>query len=223
MRITTKCGIRLVSEHRPSHKIKSYDLSRDHIMLSVENSLKNFNTDYIDTLLLHRPDYLFNAKIISETFLELHKQGKVKRFGVSNFSTSQFDLLHKYHDLCTNQIEISLMQREAFENGTLDQMQKLNITPTAWSPLGGGILLKVSEDARIKNIQSAINALAKRYSASTDQILYAWLRKHPSGIIPVLGTSKLERIKSAIQSLSIDLTHEEWYMLWQAAIGKEVD
>ena len=223
MRITTKCGIKLVSENRPSHSIKSYDLSKGHIMYSVENSLKNLNTDYIDTLLLHRPDYLFNPHEIAEAFSELKNQGKVNHFGVSNFSPSQFDLLHSIYPLCTNQVEISLLHREAFEDGTLNQLQKFGITPTAWSPIGGGVLLKESQDPKIVKIQEVIGLLAKKYDAKKDQILLAWLKKHPSGIVPVLGTSKISRIQSAKESLSIQLTHEEWYMLWQAAIGREVD
>ncbi len=223
MRITTKCGIKLVSEHRPLHKIKSYDLSRGHIISSVENSLVNLNTDYLDTLLLHRPDYLFDAHEIAEAFTDLKKAGKVRYFGVSNFSTAQFDLLNSFTPLCTNQIEISLLQREAFENGLLNQCQKLGIAPTAWSPLGGGVLFKPKGDPKIERILKAIHVLTAKYDADIDQILLAWLRKHPSGIVPVLGTSKISRIQKAKESLSIDLTHEEWYMLWEAAIGKEVD
>ena len=223
MRITTKCGIKLVSENRPEHKIKSYDLTADHIEASVEKSLASLQTDYIDVMLLHRPDYLFDPYEIAEAISKLKKEGKVLAFGVSNFSPSQFDLLNSLTPLVTNQVEISLLHRNAFEDGTLDQCQKLKVIPSAWSPLGGGLLFKDSTDSKVKSIQKTLAILAEKYNAATDQILYAWLRKHPAGIIPVLGTSKIERIQAAHKALEISLTHEEWYMLWEAALGREID
>ena len=161
MRITTKCGIKLVSENRPEHRIKSYDLTKDHIKQSVENSLLALHTDYIDTLLLHRPDYLLNPHEIAASFTALKKEGKVKYFGVSNFSVSQFDLLQEIFPLCTHQVEISLLHREAFENGILDQCQKWGIRPTAWSPLGGGILMSPSHDNNISEVQTIIAELGE--------------------------------------------------------------
>ena len=222
MRITTKCGIKMVSENRPEHQIKSYNLTKDHIKRSVENSLLALHTDHIDTLLLHRPDYLLDPHEIAAAFTELENEGKVKYFGVSNFSVSQFELLQEIFPLCTHQVEVSLLHREAFENGVLDQCQKWGITPTAWSPLGGGALLKSSEDQEMTEVQKKITTLCEKYDAQPDQVLLAWLRKHPAGIVPVLGTSKLSRIKNAKESLKIHLTHEEWYMLWQAATGTEI-
>lgn len=222
MRITTKCGIKMVSENRPEHQIKSYNLTKDHIKRSVENSLLALHTDHIDTLLLHRPDYLLDPHEIAAAFTELENEGKVKYFGVSNFSVSQFELLQEIFPLCTHQVEVSLLHREAFENGVLDQCQKWGITPTAWSPLGGGALLKSSVDQYMTEVQKKITTLCEKYDAQPDQVLLAWLRKHPAGIVPVLGTSKLSRIKNAKESLKIHLTHEEWYMLWQAATGTEI-
>ncbi len=223
IRITTKCGIKLVSENRPNHLIKSYDLTPEHIEASVEKSLKSLHTDYLDVLLLHRPDYLFNPYEIAEVFSKLKKEGKVLTFGVSNFSPSQFDLLNSLTPLITNQVEISLLHRNAFEDGTLDQCQKLNVIPSAWSPLGGGLLFGDSSDKKIQAIQKVLAGLSEKYNAAADQILYAWLRKHPAGIIPVLGTSKIERIQAAHKALNISLTHEEWYQLWEASLGREID
>jgi predicted oxidoreductase len=223
IRITTKCGIKMVSKNRPEHQIKSYDLTKDHIKRSVENSLLALYTDHIDTLLLHRPDYLFDPHIIAEAFTELKNEGKVKYFGVSNFSVSQFELLQEIFPLCTHQVEVSLLHREAIENGVLDQCQKWGITPTAWSPLGGGALLKSSEHKDMAEVQKKITTLCEKHDAQMDQVLLAWLRKHPAGIVPVLGTSKLSRIKNAKDSLKINLTHEEWYLLWQAATGTEIE
>ncbi|WP_411028957.1 aldo/keto reductase family oxidoreductase [Spongiimicrobium sp. 3-5] len=223
MRIITKCGIKMMAPQRPDHKLKSYDLSKGHILDSVENSLKNLHTDYIDLLLLHRPDYLLNPHEIAETFEKLKKEGKVKHFGVSNFTTSQFNLLNTFTPLVTNQIEVSVLHRNAFADGTLDQCLQLNTIPMAWSPLGGGSLFQKSDKSNVKAIQKTLGQLADKYNLAIDQMLYVWLRKHPSGIIPVLGTSKIERIEAACEALKTTITHEEWYMLWQAAIGKEID
>ena len=222
IRITTKCGIKMVSENRPEQKIKSYDLTKKHIKRSVENSLIALQTEYIDTLLLHRPDFLFDPHDIADAFIELEREGKVNHFGVSNFSTSQFDLLHSIFPLISHQVEISLLNIKSFENGVLNQCQKFCVKPLAWSPMGGGALLKKSNDPLIIKIQKQISVLCEKYNVGADQILLAWLRKHPTDIIPVLGTSKLSRIKSANDSLKINITHEDWYFLWQAATGKEI-
>ncbi len=223
MRITTKCGIKMISDNRPDHKVKSYDLSAKHIKESVELSLASLNTDYIDVLLLHRPDYLFNPHEIAEAFETLKQSGKVLEFGVSNFTPSQFDVLHSFTPLVTNQVEISILHRNAFEDGTLDQCQKHKIIPAAWSPLGGGSLFGETTSPEINAIKKVLDSLSEKYNAAHDQLLYAWLRKHPAGIVPVLGTSKLERIQTAHKALDITLTHEEWYMLWEAALGREID
>ena len=128
----------MVSKNRPQHQIKSYDLTKDHIKRSVENSLLSLYTDHIDTLLLHRPDYLLDPHEIAEAFTELENEGKVKYFGVSNFSVSQFELIQEIFPLCTHQVEASLLHREPFKNGVLDQCQKWGITPTSMVTTGGG-------------------------------------------------------------------------------------
>ena len=222
VQITTKCGIKLICEERPTHKVKSYDSSANHILQSTENSLKELGIDQIDLLLLHRPDYLMNPSEIAVAFEQLKRAGKVKHFGVSNFSPSQFDLLNSYTPLLTNQVEVSITHRNAFEDGTLDQCIKHKIQPTAWSPLGGGTIFGESEDITIQAIQKVAKTLGEKYGAGIDQILLAWINKHPSRIVSVLGTSKIKRVEAALKALEITLTHEEWYELWQAAIGEEV-
>ena len=219
LQITTKCGIRLITPNRPKHTVKSYDSTKEHILWSTENSLQELGVDHLDVLLLHRPDYLMHPQEVAEAITQLKFAGKVKTFGVSNFSPSQFELLHSLTPLVTNQVEISLLHRDTFEDGTLDQLLRHKITPTAWSPLGGGALFTKDADPKIK---AALDTIAEKHNATIDQILIAWLRKHPAGIIPVLGTTKIKRIEQAKAALSITLSHEEWYTLWEAAIGKEV-
>lgn len=222
IQITTKCGIRLMTPNRPEHRIKSYDATTKHIIWSAENSLQQLGVDVLDVLLIHRPDYLMNPHEIAEAVEQLKQAGKIRTFGVSNFTPSQFDLLNSFTPLVTNQIEISLLHRNAFEDGTLDQCIKLGIPPTAWSPFGGGAIFSKSDDADLLRIQGVLNQLSKQHNASTDQLLLAWLRKHPSGIIPIVGSSKIERIAKAKAALDINLSHEDWYKLWEAALGHEV-
>jgi predicted oxidoreductase len=222
IQITTKCGIKLITPNRPNHTIKSYDSTREHIIQSAENSLKALSIEAIDLLLIHRPDYLMDASEIAAAFSDLKEAGKVKHFGVSNFTPSQFELLSSFTPLVTNQLEISVLHRNAFEDGTLDQCQKYNIQPTAWSPLGGGALFGVTADESIIRIQKVLAELGEKHQASPDQLLYAWLLKHPAKIVPVLGTTKLERVKAAIEAREMVLSHEDWYTIWEAAIGEEV-
>lgn len=222
IQITTKCGIKMVSDNRPKHSIKSYDLSKKHIIHSAENSLKFLETDYIDVLLLHRPDYLMDPNEIAEAFEILKTSGKVKHFGVSNFTPAQFDMLNHFTPLITNQVEVSITHLDCFEDGTLFQCQKNNITPTAWSPLGGGNIFGLSDDPKIIRIREVGNVLANKYDIGLDQLLLAWIAKHPSGIIPVVGTSKIERIKSALNAMDINISKEDWYQLWKASTGEEI-
>ncbi len=222
MQIITKCGINLVTPNRPEYKIKSYNTSKDHILNSVEKSLENLQTDYIDLLLIHRPSPLMNPNEIAEAFSQLRKSGKVREFGVSNFTTSQFELLNHFFPLCTNQVEASLTCIAPFEDGTFDQSLKYGCKPMAWSPLGGGAIFGNQASGNSESIRIKSNNLQEKYNAGMDQILLAWLLKHPANILPVLGTTKTNRISDAIKSLEIDLSDEEWFALLEASKGKEV-
>ncbi len=222
LQIITKCGIRRVCKQRPDHRIKSYDSSKAHIIWSAENSLKELNIDSIDLLLLHRPDWLMQPDEVAEAFHQLQEAGKVKAFGVSNFTPSQFDLLNDRFPLVTNQVEISILHRNSFEDGTLDQCLKHHIRPQAWSPMGGGAIFNKGGNEQVNRIQDVLNPLSAKYNATPDQILLAWLLRHPAGIQPVLGTTKIERVRAAVKALEIQLLQAEWYDLWQAATGKKI-
>lgn len=221
IQIVTKCGIMLKCSERPEYRLKHYNASKAHIIQSVENSLEAFRTDYIDLLLIHRFDYLLAIDEVAEAFTALKTEGKVRSFGVSNFTTSQFEMLDSVFPLITNQVEISLLQRSCFSNGILDQAQKLRRAPMAWSPLASGRFLS-EEDPAARRILLVAKPLMEKYNATLDQIYINWLLMHPSNIIPIIGTSKIERIQSACQAQSFKMTVEEWYELWIAADGKDV-
>lgn len=220
IKIITKCGINMLTPNRPHHAIKSYDTSSAHITKSVEQSLLNFHTDYIDTLLIHRPDLLIDVEEVAATISTLKKSGKIKTFGVSNFTTSQVALLHKYIPVEHHQVEISVTNLNAFDNGVLDQCQLENIEAQSWSPMGNGLFTDNTEQHT--RILAEANSLSKAYNCSVNQILLAFLYAHPNQIAPVIGTTKIERIIEAKNAMEIVLKREDFYQLWSASTGKEV-
>ena len=222
IQIVTKCGIRMVSENRPQNKIKSYDTSKAYMTAAVENSLRELHTDRIDLLLIHRPDPLMNPSEIAETIEGLRLSGKVLHFGVSNFTPSQFEMLDNFTHLCTNQVEISLGHVDTLFDGTLDQLMLKQRHPMAWSPLGSGKFFTEAKDESTRRAHKGAQALAEKYNVGVDQLLLMWLLKHPSGVLPVLGTAVLDRIKGAIKTLDLEIEREDWFELLEAARGFEV-
>jgi predicted oxidoreductase len=218
MEIITKCGIKLLSDKRPDHKIKHYDTSKEHIVWSVENSLKMLATDRIDVLLLHRPDPLLNPNEVAEAFEQLKQQGKVLYFGVSNFSSAQFEMLQSFlsFPLVTNQIELSLFKNDNLFNGTVSTLMKHRICPMAWSPLGGG---KYFENNQVKN--SSQN-LSEHYNSSLPQLLLAWLMNHPASIFPILGTTRPDRIEDGVKSIELNLTRQHWFEILKWVTERDV-
>jgi len=224
MEIVTKCGIKLISKNRPDHTLHHYDTSRDHIVTSVENSLKALQTDRIDLLLIHRPNPFMDADDTANGLREVVESGKVINVGVSNFSPPQFDLLASRLDkpLVCNQIEIHALRLTPFLDGTIDHLEKLRIAPMAWSPLGGGALMS-SHEAHARRVRTAMLEVGKEFDgAGVDQIALAWLLAHPSGIIPVIGTNKPERITRMVKAAEIRLSREQWFKIWIASLGHPV-
>lgn len=215
MELITKCDIKFPSAKRPATWIKHYDTSKEHILWSVENSLKMFHTDRLDLLLIHRPDPLMDPHEVAEAFTQLKKEGKVLHFGVSNFTTSQFRMLQKHLPvpLVTNQIEISLSRIDSFFNGDLDLMLELGVSPMAWSPLGGGKLMADERDMFGK---------ATKYNASYSQLALAWLLRHPSKIFPVIGTTQPDRIKEAAKAIDIHIDRQDWFEMLKWVMGTEM-
>ncbi|PTL83627.1 aldo/keto reductase family oxidoreductase [Vitiosangium sp. GDMCC 1.1324] len=223
MELVTKCGIMLVNPARPGNRLKHYDYSRQHIVESVERSLRNLATDYLDVLLLHRPSPLLDPHEVAEALRSLVEQGKVRHVGVSNFTPAQFDMLASWLSvsLVTNQVELHPLRLEPFLDGTLDQCLQRRISPMAWSPLAGGRLMHGEGEAE-RRVRAVLVELGRKYGADLDQLLYAWLLRHPSRIIPVLGTNQLERITSAARALSLPLELQDWFAVWSASTGAEV-
>ena len=221
MQIVSKCGIRLVSAHRPAHQIKSYDTSAEHVMASVDASLRALQTDCLDVLLIHRPDCLLRADEFARCAEDLRQAGKVRHVGVSNFNVHQFNLLHHHTRLVTNQIEWSPLHMQPLEDGTLDQAQMLGLRPMIWSPLAGGGLF-TSEDAAARRVREVLDALAREWGCDPATVACAWLLRHPSGPIPIWGSRRLGVMQQAVAACQLSLSAEDWYRIWRAAKGHDV-
>jgi predicted oxidoreductase len=222
IQLISKCGIMRFTPNRPKHKINHYNTSKQHIIEAAENSLRNLHTDYLDVLLIHRPDALMDPDEIASAFTDLREKGKVLHFGVSNFTPTQLYMVHSRFPVEINQVEISVIHLEPFHNGQLDQCIELGIMPQAWSPMGAGKLVSGSEEERITRILSVATLLSERHKVKIDHILLSFLTTHPAGIIPVMGTTRIERLRSAYEASDFKLEREEWYMLWRASMGREV-
>jgi predicted oxidoreductase len=222
MQIITKCGIKLVTPNRPSHLIKSYDTSASHIRNSVERSLKNLHTDYINALLIHRPDPLMDPMEIMDVTDKLKAEGKILHFGVSNFLPKHLSLFTKHIQVEINQFEISAFTPGALQDGTADYCLGHDIICLAWSPLGGGKLQDEEKDEPTRRVIAVAEILATELNIMPDQVLLAWLYAHPAGIIPVMGTTKAARLKKALEARQIKLSREQWFMIYRAYLGKEV-
>ncbi len=218
IQLISKCGIQYISENR-NNKVKHYNYSKDYIIWSAEESLKNLKTDHLDLFLLHRPSPLMHPDDIVEAVSILKQQGKIKAFGVSNFTNSQVDLISKSIDVSVNQIEFSLTQHNAMHDGTLDYMMLNNIIPMAWSPLG---YVFKDDSEQTRRIHKQLGELMGKYNATEDQLLLAWIMMHPANIHPVVGTTDYKRITNATKAIQIKLELEDWFLILVACQGHKV-
>jgi predicted oxidoreductase len=219
IQLISKCGIQMISENR-NNTIKHYSYSKEYIIASAEQSLKHLQTDYLDLLLLHRPSPLMQADEIAEAVEKLKIDGKILDFGVSNFTPSQCNLIETKTKINYNQIEFSITHLDPMLDGSLDHMQTNRITPMCWSPLG---TVFRKDDEQSQRIQKTANELASKYEVSNDVILLSWILKHPAGILPVCGTADKNRLSKLMQATTFEMELEDWFSLWTASTGKDVD
>jgi predicted oxidoreductase len=218
MQLISKCGIQLVSENR-TNTIKHYNYSKDYIIWSVENSLKNLQTDFLDVLLLHRPSPLMHADEIAEAVLKLKTEGKILDFGLSNFTSSQTELIRQKTEISYNQVQFSATHLEAMLDGSFDYMQIHNIRPMSWNPLGTVFREDIEQTRRLKRI---LVKLVEKYHVGSDTILLSWILRHPAKVIPIAGTVNVARIQSLMKAVDLQLEKEDWFAIWVESIGKDV-
>ena len=228
--VATKCGIRFPGDPNPDSPHR-YDLSAEHILRSCDGSLQRLGVERIDLYQLHRPDLLMDPQEVAGAFERLKGQGKVREFGVSNFSPSFVTALQKAcpFPLIVNQVEIHLGRLDCLYDGTLDQCLAETMTPLAWSPLGGGYLASGgSVEWRnprrkvLRGLLSAMDEIASRLGVSRTVLALAWLLRHPSRIIPIVGTTDPARIRESVKADEVDLSREDWYRLLVAARGEKL-
>ena len=233
--LQSKCGIKLATEQQPGY----YDLSQAAILTAVDGILSRLQTDYLDILLLHRPDPLLEPAEIAAAFTQLLQQGKVRHFGVSNMAWPQLQLLQHYlpMPLRVNQLEMSLQRHHFIEEtlltgmaegasrhfgyGTVEHCQQQDIQLQSWGSLAQGRYSQAQPDESAAEQQTRllVSRLAAEYQVAPEAIVLAWLLRHPAQIQPVIGTSKPERLKAALQAEQVRLSREHWYQLYIAARG----
>lgn len=219
MEIVTKCDIVIDAGRHAGARVKHYDTTRQHIHESVNQSLKAMGTDFIDVLLIHRPDPLMDHHETGEVLDALIDAGKVRTVGVSNFRQWDWNLLQSAmrHPLVTNQIELSLKEISPFTNGDLAFHQQHGHVVMAWSPLGGGDLMTGSGE-----LAARLDVIAKRHEVDRAAVATAFLLAHPAKITPVMGTNNLERISALSDAEKVELDRQDWFYLYEAALGNEV-
>ena len=219
MEIVTKCDILVDAGRHSGTRVKHYDTSREHIHASVDASLSEMGIEHIDLLLVHRPDPFMDHHVTGAALDELVASGKVGSIGVSNFRPWDWELLQSAmkNQLVTNQIEISLKEIAPFTNGDLAFHQRHGHRLMAWSPLGGGDLMGGNSA-----VATVMDRLAAQTGVDRAAVAVAFLLAHPAGILPVLGTNNLSRIATISDALKVRLDRQDWFELYEVALGREV-
>jgi len=216
--LSTKCGINIIDSSRPEYRTRFYDSSPEHIIKSVERSLQNLGTDYIDILLLHHPDPLMDADETASALTTLVKKGIVKYVGVANFTVHQHQLLQSRLSIpiITNHLELNLLNVKSITDGTIDFIKQQYSRPLAWSPLAGGRLEDKNDESTF-NIRSTLKRVAAHYDINEEQLAIAWLLK--LGALPIVGTNSITRIKNATTALNVNLDKQDWYEIYFSAVN----
>jgi len=226
--VATKGGIRRPGDPHPGSPHR-YDSSREHLLAACEASLRRLGLETVDLYMIHREDFLGDPEEIAGLFDELHRSGKARFFGLSNFRPSFVAALLKYcrQPILTHQLEISLARLAPFTDGSLDQCLAEGMTPLAWSPLAGGLmgdgatkLLPAQRAYRLEGLLPVLDEIAATRGVSRTLVALAWLMKHPSRIVPIVGSANPDRIRETARAADLQLDREEWYRLFVAARGE---
>lgn len=214
MEIISKCGIVRNPEDTTNLCPSYYNTSYDYIMSQTDLILEQLQIDYLDMLLIHRVDHLMDYKEVARAFRDLKESGKVRHFGVSNFLVPQLDaLIKEFEEIELNQIQISVDHLEHFKNGVIERCAYHNLKVMAYSPLGGGEIFKPNY-SNGKLLEQLVGVQEELGAQSLDQVMLAWIKKHPIDIIPIVGTMKAHRVESAVESLKLTMTNKQWYRLY---------
>lgn len=217
IQLITKCGIQM--GHCRNNNVAHYQYDADYIIWSAEQSLKNLQTDYLDLFLLHRPSPLMHPEEILVGIQKLLTDGKIKRFGVSNFTPAQTAMIDTALHVDANQVEFSLTHDNPMYDGTFNDCMANSRMAMSWSPLGTYFR---EENEQNHRIQKVMEDLKEKYNADESQLLLAFIMKHPVGVHPVVGTATKERLKASLEAVNINLELKDWFLLLEASKGEPI-
>jgi predicted oxidoreductase len=214
----TKCGLNLPHANRPGTRVRHYNSSAKHITESVNNSLRNLKTDYVDLFLLNQMDPISNLEETALAIENLRNAGKIKNVGVANFTVFQHQLLASYLriPIVTNSIKLNLLQTDALDNGQVDYIKQRYMRPLASAPLAGGRIENGTDEQAVK-VRTKLEEIGKKYHANVESTAVAWLYK--LGALPLIGTTNEGRIRNIAASFDIDLEIQDWYDLYNTSRG----
>ena len=215
----TKCGINIPHPNRPDYRVKHYDTSKEHIINSLENSLRKLKTDYIDVFLLNQLDPLSNLEETAQALEKLKESGKIKNVGIVNFSVFQHQLLSSYLriPIVTNYIELNLLNTTAFDNGQVDYIKQKYMRPLAVSSLAQGKIANSNERIPL-GLRAKLEEFGQKYNSHFESVAIAWLVK--LGALPLIGTTDKQRIKNIAAAFKINLDRQDWYQLYAISRGE---
>lgn len=220
VQLITKCGIIKPCSEKPDFQISHYNTSKRHILESVDQSLDNLNTDYIDVLMINRPSPVMNYEEMAEAFHILKESGKVREFGAVNFSSHQMNAFRRFYPIMSNQMEVSMTHLDPLFDGSIDTCMQHDITPMSWSPLGGGSIYTHTKAG--KKLETRLQAVADKYGWTLSEMAILFLMYHPAGILPVINYSKPDKVKETADLLDVQITNEQWFEILIASKGEEL-
>jgi len=215
----TKCGLKLPHPGEPAIRVKHYDTSSQHILKSVETSLKKLKTDYIDIFLLDHLDAISNLEETAITLDKLKNSGKVNNIGVANFSVFQHQLLASYlrTPIVTHHLELNLLNTTALDNGQIDYIKQRYMRPLVSAPVASGRIASGKDDQAVR-VRKKLQEISPKYNVDIESVAVAWLIK--LGAIPLIGTKDEQRIRNIANAFDIQLDHQDWYDLYTASRGE---
>lgn len=220
IQLITKCGIIKPCAEKPGFQISHYNTSKRHIIESAEQSLENLNTEFIDVLMINRPSPVMNYEEMAEAFHVLKESGKVKEFGVVNFSPDQIRAMQRFYPVISNQVEVSMTHLTPLYDGTIDTCMAHNMIPMSWSPLGGGTIYTNTKAG--KKLEMRLQKQADKYGWTLSEMALLFLMHHPAGILPVVNYAKADKIKETVDLLDVTLSNEQWFEILIASQGEEL-
>lgn len=218
IRLISKCGIQITGGRE--NRVKHYQYDRQYILDSVHRSLGALRTDRLDLLLLHRPSPLLVADEVAEAIELLRKEGKILHFGVSNFTPAQTALLERAVPVEANQFEFSISAIDALYDGVLEDCQAFGRLPMAWSPLG--TILRQRREDREERILKTMEGLKEKYETDEAGLAVMWISRHPAGILPVVGSTRIDRVRVMVEAVRKEMELQDWFSLWEASLGRRV-